>query len=143
MRVSIKLLLLLAAVLVVVVMSWWLAPRDSETARAAQQQNAPQGSGQQGVPVLAGTAEAKDVPIIVRGIGSVQAYNTVTVKSRVDGNIVKVGFTEGQYVHQRDLRSRSIRDPTRHSSNRLRRTRPGIKPTSKTHSAISRVTRQS
>lgn len=103
MRVSIKLLLLLAAVLVVAVMSWWLVPRTSETATAAQQQNAARGGGQQEVPVFAGTAEAKDVPIIVRGIGAVQAYNMVTVKSRVDGNIVKVNFTEGQYVHQGDL----------------------------------------
>ncbi|MBV8264908.1 MAG: biotin/lipoyl-binding protein [Planctomycetaceae bacterium] len=103
MRVSIKLLSLLAAVLVVAVVSWWLSPRDNETATAAQQQNTLQGGNQQGVPVLAGTAEARDVPIIVRGIGSVQAYNMVTVKSRVDGNIVKVAFTEGQYVHQGNL----------------------------------------
>ena len=77
--------------------------RSTETATAAQEQSVPQDGGQLRVPVLAGTAEAKDVPIIVRGIGSVQAYNMVTVKSRVDGNIVKVSFTEGQYVHQGDL----------------------------------------
>jgi membrane fusion protein, multidrug efflux system len=102
-RFSIKLLLLAAAAVAVGILSWWLAPRSSETATAAQQQNAPQDGSQQTVPVLAGTAEAKDVPIIVRGIGSVQAYNMVTVKSRVDGNIVKVNFTEGQYVHKGDL----------------------------------------
>jgi membrane fusion protein, multidrug efflux system len=102
-RFSIKLLLLLAAVLSVAIGSSWLVSRKSGTATAAQEQNAPQGGGQQAVPVLAGTAEAKDVPIIVRGIGSVQAYNMVAVKSRVDGNIVKVAFTEGQYVHQGDL----------------------------------------
>lgn len=103
MQYSIKLLILAAAVLVVAVASWWLVPRKSETATAAQQQNALQAGGQQAVAVLAGNAEAKNMPIIVRGIGSVQAYNTVTVKSRVDGNIVKVAFTEGQYVHQGDL----------------------------------------
>jgi multidrug efflux system membrane fusion protein len=43
------------------------------------------------------------MPVVVRGIGSIQAYNTVTVKSRVDGNILKVAFTEGQFVHQGDL----------------------------------------
>jgi membrane fusion protein, multidrug efflux system len=58
---------------------------------------------QQAVPVLAATAGAGDVPIILRGIGSVQAFNTVTVKSRVDGNIVKIGFVEGQHVHTGDL----------------------------------------
>jgi membrane fusion protein, multidrug efflux system len=102
-RPSIKLLLLAAAVLVVAVASRWLLSPSSETATAAQEQNASRGGWQQGVPVLAATAEAKDVPIIVRGIGSVHAYNMVTVKSRVDGNIVKVAFTEVQYVHQGNL----------------------------------------
>jgi multidrug efflux system membrane fusion protein len=92
-----------AAAFSVAIASSWLMSRKSETATAAQEQNASQSGGQQGVPVLAGTAEAKGVPIIVRGIGSVQAYNMVTVKSRVDGNIVKVAFAEGQYVHQGDL----------------------------------------
>lgn len=54
------------------------------------------------VPVTAGTAEARDMPTYVRGIGSVQAYNTVTVKSRVDGQIMKVSFTEGQEVKAGD-----------------------------------------
>lgn len=48
------------------------------------------------VPVTLGTAEAHDVPIYVRGVGTVQAYNMVAIKSRVDGEIVSVGFTEGQ-----------------------------------------------
>jgi multidrug efflux system membrane fusion protein len=70
--------------------------------------NAAQVAGQpnrqpQAVPVLAATAEAKDFPIIVRGVGAVQAFNTVTVKSRVDGNIEKIGYQEGQYVHKADL----------------------------------------
>lgn len=107
MRLSIKLLLILIAVLAIAAASRWLAPRVGATATDAQQQSngeqsRPQG-GQQAVPVLAVAAAAKDMPIIVRGIGSVQAYNTVTVKSRVDGNIQKVAFTEGQYVHQGDL----------------------------------------
>jgi multidrug efflux system membrane fusion protein len=55
------------------------------------------------VPVTAGAAEARDMPVFVRGIGAVQAFNTVTVKSRVDGQIVKVDFTEGQEVKAGDL----------------------------------------
>lgn len=55
------------------------------------------------VPVTAGTATARDMPVYVRGLGSVQAYNNVTVKSRVDGAIVKVDFTEGQEVKIGDL----------------------------------------
>lgn len=56
-----------------------------------------------GIPVTGGVAEARDMPIYVSGIGSVQAYNNVTIKSRVDGQIVKVDFTEGQEVKKGDL----------------------------------------
>ena len=51
-----------------------------------------------GVPVTAGTVAVADVPVLLQAIGSVQAYNMVTIKSRVDGQIVAVDFTEGQEV---------------------------------------------
>jgi multidrug efflux system membrane fusion protein len=55
-----------------------------------------------GIPVTAGTVEAKDVPVILNGIGSVQAYNMVTIKTRIDGQIMKVAFTEGEEVKAGD-----------------------------------------
>jgi multidrug efflux system membrane fusion protein len=55
------------------------------------------------VPVTAGVVTARDVPQFLQGIGTVQAYNTVTVKSQVDGAIVKVAFTEGQEVRKGEL----------------------------------------
>src|ERR1700722_437970 len=55
------------------------------------------------VPVIAGVVVAQDVPQYLQGIGTVQAFNTVAVKSRVDGAIVKVAFTEGQEVQTGDL----------------------------------------
>src|SRR5436190_9634583 len=51
-----------------------------------------------GVPVTAGTVASTDVPVFLNAIGTVQAYNMVTIKSRVDGQIVKVAFAEGQDV---------------------------------------------
>lgn len=54
------------------------------------------------VPVLAGTAETRSVPVYIEGLGSVQAFNTVTVKARVDGQITKVFFREGQDVKAGD-----------------------------------------
>jgi multidrug efflux system membrane fusion protein len=54
------------------------------------------------VPVTAGTVVVQDVPVLLHGIGTVQAYNTVTVKTRVDGQIVKVDFDEGQEVKEGD-----------------------------------------
>lgn len=53
-----------------------------------------------GTPVTAGTVVAADVPVVLRGLGTVQAYNTVAVKSRVDGDIVSVDFREGQEVKE-------------------------------------------
>jgi membrane fusion protein, multidrug efflux system len=50
------------------------------------------------VPVTAATASARDMPVYVEGLGSVQAFNTVAVKARVDGQIVRVFFREGQEV---------------------------------------------
>ena len=60
-------------------------------------------AGPPAIPVTAGTAETRDMPAYVRGIGSVQAYNMVAIKSRVDGQIMAVDFTEGQEVKPGDL----------------------------------------
>ena len=55
------------------------------------------------VPVAVSVAATRDVPIILRGLGSVTAYATVDVKARVVGNIIKVNFREGQEVKAGDL----------------------------------------
>ncbi|MDB6085121.1 MAG: efflux transporter periplasmic adaptor subunit [Gammaproteobacteria bacterium] len=44
-----------------------------------------------------------DMPIYLQGLGTVQAFYTVTVTARVDGELQKIGFTEGQTVHKGDL----------------------------------------
>lgn len=54
------------------------------------------------VPVSVATATAGDVPVYLSGIGTVQAYNNVSVKSRVDGEITQILFTEGQDVKTGD-----------------------------------------
>src|ERR1700680_3619619 len=55
------------------------------------------------VPVVAGKVEQKDMPIYLDGLGTVQAFNTVTVHTRVDGALVQVNFSEGQDVKTGDL----------------------------------------
>ena len=55
------------------------------------------------LPVTAATVEIKDFPIYRVRLGTVQAYNTVTVKVRVDGEIQKIAFHEGQDVRTGDL----------------------------------------
>lgn len=58
---------------------------------------------QQAIPVDTAVATRRDVPIFLTGLGTVQALNTVTVTSRVDGQIQKVSFTEGQDVKAGDV----------------------------------------
>jgi membrane fusion protein, multidrug efflux system len=55
------------------------------------------------VPVEVASASTADVPVYLEGLGTVQAFNTVTVKTRVDGQIQKLSFVEGQQVKTGDL----------------------------------------
>lgn len=88
---------LLLVVAVAAGLAWrWLPPKGStsQNARAATP-----------APVLVSTAPAKtaDVPVYFTGLGVVQAFNTVTVRSRVDGEVHKIAFVEGQMVKSGDL----------------------------------------
>ncbi len=79
---------------------WWLVAHRTGNQKQGALKESP---GQFPVPVIAGTAEKKDVPIYLDGLGTIQALNTVTVRARVDGEIKKVAFTEGQEVKAGDL----------------------------------------
>src|SRR5215467_1205334 len=61
------------------------------------------GMGNFVVPVVVAAAQRGDLPVYFNGLGTVTAFNTVTVHSRVDGQLINVAFREGQYVHQGDL----------------------------------------
>jgi multidrug efflux system membrane fusion protein len=82
----------------------WAATRKRQGAETGGGRAARQGPGADGpVPVIAGTVQRKDLPVYLDGLGTVQAFNTVTVRSRVDGQIQRIGFVEGQEVHAGDL----------------------------------------
>jgi multidrug efflux system membrane fusion protein len=55
------------------------------------------------VPVVAGTVLQHDVPIYLRGVGTVIAYNNVIIRSQITGQLVKIAFTQGQTVKKDDL----------------------------------------
>jgi len=62
--------------------------------------------GAPAVPVVAGLVEARDVPIHLNGLGNVQGFNSVIVRSRVDGQLEQVAFEEGQEVEAGQLLAR-------------------------------------
>jgi len=57
----------------------------------------------QPVPVSVSTAERRDMPYYLTGLGSVSAFYTDSIKTRVDGELVQVNFKEGQFVNKGDL----------------------------------------
>ena len=93
---------------IVLLIAWWSCHH-----RASSEQSGPAagagaggrrgGAGGGPVPVVAGKVEQKDMPIYLDGLGTVQAFNTVTVHPRVDGALVQVNFSEGQDVKTGDL----------------------------------------
>jgi multidrug efflux system membrane fusion protein len=79
----------------------WTPP--AQTASAQGQGQQPQASGPVPIVVTVTSVKRADFPVVLQSIGQVQAYNTVLVRARVDGQIMKIAFNEGQMVKQGDL----------------------------------------
>jgi membrane fusion protein, multidrug efflux system len=62
-----------------------------------------QGRGNMAVSVAVAKAATMDLPVYLSGLGSVEAFNTVVVKSRIDGQLVQINFREGQEVAKGQL----------------------------------------
>ena len=100
--------ILALAVLVGLGIWYFRGPRSNTEAQGpAAPGGASKGQGRQGagaggfvVPVVVATAQRGDLPVYFDGLGTVTAFNTVTVHSRVDGQITRINFQEGQFVHQ-------------------------------------------
>jgi multidrug efflux system membrane fusion protein len=65
--------------------------------------NAQKAAARNVVRVSIAPVEKADFPVYLTGLGTVQGFNTVVVRTRVDGQIDKIGFKEGQLVNQGDL----------------------------------------
>jgi multidrug efflux system membrane fusion protein len=91
----------LLALLLVGGVGYWVASRSGlrqpAAAGPAERHAAP------AVPVVAAPTREGALPLYLTGLGSAVAFNTVTVKSRVDGQLVRVAFQEGQFVHEGDV----------------------------------------
>jgi membrane fusion protein, multidrug efflux system len=95
---SVKGALGLAAILLIVGYVGWHYASASQTDAGHRQSKAPTP-----IPVTVQSIQNSDFPVYLNGLGTVQPYDTVTVRSRVDGQVVKVGFRQGQMVNEGDL----------------------------------------
>jgi membrane fusion protein, multidrug efflux system len=88
---------------------WYVRARGSQassssTPGAVTEAGGPGGApGNFVVPVVVATATKGDLPVFYNGLGTVTALNTVTVRTRIDGELTNVAFKEGQFVKQGDL----------------------------------------
>ena len=85
----------------------WLWYRNAAAPQAAGPGRAA-GRGGAGAPVPVAVAPARrqDVPIMLDALGTVQAYNTITVRAQVDGQLIEIAFQEGQEVKRGDVLAR-------------------------------------
>src|SRR5437660_3857598 len=93
---TIRWVLLIAAIGAIGYFGW------DQYGRARPPQTAQKGPAPKPVPVKVAAVEKADFPVYLTGLGTVQGFNTVLVRSRVDGQINKIAFTEGQLVKEGD-----------------------------------------
>lgn len=80
------------------------------------------------VPVIATTAGQRDVPIYFDALGTVMAFNTVSIRAQVTGQIVSVNFRQGQDVKKGDVIAKIDPDPFRLPSTKRWQRRPRTPP---------------
>jgi membrane fusion protein, multidrug efflux system len=99
MKRTITILIVVAGICAVLLFGYTRS-RSSASAASAPPQR---GAGQQVVPVAISSVTQQDMPVYLDGLGSVQAFNTVTLKTRIDGEVTQVAFREGQDVKKGEL----------------------------------------
>src|SRR4051794_13488244 len=95
--------ILLLAILIAAGVFGWQRFHGQPAAPAQNAQNAAPAQRSAGVPVTVAQVEKADFPVLLTGLGTVQGFNTVVVRTRVDGQIQQVAFKEGDLVKQGDL----------------------------------------
>ena len=94
---------LLIAAFVAVGYSGWRYYGAGQGSPAQNAQKKPDGGQAAAVPVTVASVEKAEFPVYVDGLGTVQGFNTVVVRTRVDGQINTIAFKEGQLVNKGDL----------------------------------------
>ena len=96
---------IIAGLVVLAAVLYFIGPKISTTKTAAPAAKAggKNAAGAASTPVVAARAHKGDIGVYFTGLGTVTPLNTVTVKSRVDGQLLKVQYKEGELVHQGDV----------------------------------------
>jgi membrane fusion protein, multidrug efflux system len=84
-------------VVIIIAILLFLLVRHRTAAQAKA--NSAAGKGKQAVPVAVAPVQVQDVPVYLDGLGNVNALSTVTVKTRLDGQLLQFNFQDGQLVH--------------------------------------------
>ena len=84
----------------------WYAWQHTSTQKTASHRGRPGSPDADPIPVLTAAAKIQDVPIYLDALGTIQAFNTVSIKAMIDGPMTQVAFREGQDVHAGDVLAR-------------------------------------
>jgi membrane fusion protein, multidrug efflux system len=103
-RSGVRLVVFLTAIVVGSYVAWHYAAANKQAdARVGTSATPSPGVGSAPIPVTIASGQTADFPVYLNGLGTVQPYRTVTVRSRVDGQIVKVDFRQGRMVQEGDV----------------------------------------
>jgi len=86
--------------------AWWFWPSLTGQATPPATTTARGGRNPGAIPVTVAAASRRDIPLLLDALGTVQAFNSITVRSQVDGVLVQIAFTEGQEVKAGDVLAR-------------------------------------
>ena len=90
----------LIAFVVLAIAGYWLLTKWQAQSAAAKP---PRDAASPSVPVAVAQAQKGEIPVYLNGLGSVTPFNTVTVRSRIDGQLLRATFQEGQFVRQGEM----------------------------------------
>ena len=103
-RSGVRLAVFLAAILTGSYVAWhYAATNKPADARIGTSTTPSPGVGPAPIPVTIARGQTADFSVYLNGLGTVQPYRTVTVRSRVDGQIIKVDFRQGRMVQEGDV----------------------------------------
>jgi multidrug efflux system membrane fusion protein len=102
-RIGWPIFIALAALVIGSCVGWYYFAKTGKADAAAETKNTVEQGVSAPIPVTVARVQRADFPVYLNGLGTVQPFNTVTVRSRVDGQIIKVSFKQGRMVKEGDV----------------------------------------